>query len=403
MATSLSSLEHEKSSYARVAAPCPYFGTCGGCSVQDLAYVDQLALKQRRLQQAFTSIGCSLVVEVIGLEEPWRYRNKAEFTFSEVDGRLALGYHAARSFWRVVDLDDCLLLPEPAMRAVRDLRALAAETGLPAYHPRTHQGFFRYVLVRSSQATGAVLICLITAPGHAAEVAGLAREIMQRHPALSSVYWGVTARLADVSIPEQLIHLGGATHLEEQIGPFRLQLHPFSFLQPAGAQAHRMYSHLCHALGRQPQAVAWDLYCGLGLVGLYLASHVQRVYGIDVEPQHLELARLNAAANEVHNVEFHAGRVEALLKDRRFWLQQAKPDLVVVDPPRAGLHPSVCASLLAARPRTMAYLSCNAQSLIRDLQLLCSGFPRYHLTHAQAFDMFPQTNHVEILTWLERA
>ena len=157
----------EKAAYARVEAPCPYFGTCGGCTLQDLAYHDQLTLKRERLRSAFAVLGEVPAFDVVGLEEPWRYRNKAELTFGESDGQLVLGYHAARSYWRVVGLEDCLLLPEPAMAAVRDVRALAAEIGLPVYHPRTHQGFFRHLLVRSSHATGRMLLCLITAPGHA--------------------------------------------------------------------------------------------------------------------------------------------------------------------------------------------------------------------------------------------
>jgi 23S rRNA (uracil1939-C5)-methyltransferase len=397
-------LDQDKAAYPKVDAPCPYFGTCGGCSLQDLSYQDQLALKRERLQRAFASLEGVGPVDIIGLEDPWRYRNKAELTFSQVDGQMVLGYHAARSFWRVIDLEDCLLLPEPVTHVLRDVRALAAETGLPAYHPKTHQGFFRHLLVRSSHATGQLLLCLMTTPGSREVVARLAQELMKRHAAIASIYWGVTSRVADVALPEELSLLCGRTYLEDQLGPFRLQLHPLSFLQPTSVQADRMYTRLCRAILIAPgRGVAWDLYCGVGLVSFYLSKHFRTVYGIDVEPCHLELAALNASLNALHNIEFRAGRVETLLRDRRFWLQEARPDVVVVDPPRAGLHPHVISSLLAARPTHIAYLSCNSQSLIRDLQLLLSGFPRYRVCEVQAFDMFPQTDHVEILALLERA
>jgi 23S rRNA (uracil1939-C5)-methyltransferase len=395
-------LARDKVPYAKVEPPCPYFGTCGGCALQDLAYDDQLALKRQRLARALAGVKEAPPCELIGLDDPWRYRNKIELTFSQADGHLTLGYHAARSFWRVINLNDCLLAPAEMAPVLCSVRSLADRTGLPAYHPRTHRGFFRYLVLRHSQATGRLLVCVITTPGHQEAIEALVRELTASHPEIVSVYWGTTARIADVAWPESLMLLHGLPHLEDRVGPFRLEVHPLSFLQPTGVQAHRMYTHVCQALGEQPGGIAWDLYCGVGLAGLYLARSVQRVYGIDLEPRHVELAQRHAELNEIHNVEFRAGRVETLLMDRRFWLQEAKPDVIVVDPPRAGLHPRALTSLLAARPKTLAYLSCNVQSLIRDLQALGAGFPRYHLRELRAFDMFPQTPHVEVLAVLDR-
>lgn len=407
-------LEREKSAYPKVDPPCPYFGTCGGCAIQDLAYADQLRLKQERIRRAFEPLGAVPLSAIVGLEDPWRYRNKAELTFGEVNGSLVLGYHAVRSFWRVVDIDDCLLLPEPVTRVVREVRALAAATGLPAYNPRSHQGFFRYLLIRTSRATGQILVGLITSSGAPAGNAAagvnvrevierLADELLARQPAIASLCWGLTDRLADVAVPETLTFLRGLPTFEDHLGPFRLKLHPLSFLQPSSLQAERVYAALTEAIGHVPDGIAWDLYCGVGLISFYLSRQVRKVYGIDVEPHHLELAALNASRNGLDNIEFRLGRVEALLLDRRFWLQEAKPHVIVVDPPRAGLHPAVCTSLLAARPLRMAYVSCNVQTLVRDLAVLLSGFPRYRLSSVQPFDMFPQTNHVEILALLDRS
>ncbi len=398
-------LVQEKAGYAKVDPPCGYFGTCGGCALQDLAYSDQLVLKQARLTQALAGVeGLVLPIEMVGLEDPWRYRNKAELTFGGSSGALTLGYHAAGSYWKIVDLEDCLLLPEPVTRVLREVRRLATETDLPAYHPKSHQGVFRYLLVRSSHATGKVLLCLMTAshPDVCAMIERMASELMRRHPHIASVYWGRTDKLADIAVPDECVLISGDPYLEEQLGPFRLELHPLSFLQPTNVQADRMYRYLVGALPERPAGVAWDLYCGLGLISFYLAGMFQKVYGIDVESHHLELAQRNASLNGLRNIEFRMGKVEALLMDRRFWLEEARPDVVVVDPPRAGLHPQAIASLLAARPTTIAYCSCNVQSLARDLQLLLTGFPRYHLVEARAFDMFPQTNHVEVLAVLSR-
>ena len=186
------------------------------------------------------------------------------------------------------------------------------------------------------------------------------------------------------------------------MGPIRLKLHPLSFLQPSNLQADRIYAQLVRSVQPAAGGTAWDLYCGVGLVAFHLASRFRKIYGIDVEPRTLELATLNASLNGVTNAEFRIGRVEALLQDRRFWLQEAKPDVVVVDPPRPGLHPGALSAVLSARPRMIAYLSCNPQSLVRDLTALRSGFPRYRLTEVYPFDMFPQTNHLETLVILER-
>lgn len=399
----LSLLVEDKSAYTAVEAPCPYFGTCGGCSLQDISYSDQLALKRQRVLRALAPLGPLLPdIPLIPMENPWRYRNKAELTFGFFQNQLVLGYHRAGSFWEVVDLEDCLLLPESAAQVLREVRVLAQGSGLPAYDPKTHQGFFRYLIIRNSHTTGDVMVCLVTTAGHDHVVEGLATELVSRLPFIQSVYWGINQRVADVAVPEKLILLRGTRYLKDQLGPFKLEIHPLSFLQPNSHQAHRMYEQLCRSIQSAHPRVVWDLYCGIGLVGFYLSRYANQVYGIDVEPHHLEMAKYNAALNGLNNISFQIGKTETLLLDRRFWLQEAKPDVVVVDPPRAGLHPQAISSLLAARPPLLIYLSCNAQSLVRDLQLLLNSFPRYKLSEMIAFDMFPQTPHIELLTVLNR-
>jgi 23S rRNA (uracil1939-C5)-methyltransferase len=396
-------LAKEKDPYARVAAPCPVFGVCGGCALQDLAYEDQLRLKHARVSRALARVDPAVPVpDVVPMAEPWRYRNKAELTFGDDQGRLVLGYHAAGSYWRLVDLDDCLLLPEPLIALLRDVRDLAAASGLPAYHPRAHRGFFRYLLLRHSRATGAILLGLVTASGPREPVEAMAEQVCRRHSAVTGIYWGVTDRLADVAVPEQLTLVAGRPHLEDQIGPFRVALHPLSFLQPSSEQAQRIYEALADGLADAGGGIAWDLYCGTGLIAFYLARHFRTVYAVDVEPHHIALAQANAARNGIANVACRVGRVETLLADRRFWLQEARPDAVAVDPPRAGLHPEALSAVLAGRPRRVAYLSCNLESLARDLGALTGAYPRYRIRSARAFDMFPQTNHVETLVVLAR-
>lgn len=390
------------SSARRIEPRCPYVGRCGGCSLQHLDYPDQLTVKTAPLRQALQTIAPGMSLDVLGAPDPWRYRHKAEITFSAEEGALTLGYHAARSFWRIVDIDDCLLLPEPLNAIMRTVRRLAQEAELPAYHPRTHQGFFRHLLLRRSRATGGIMVCVVTARGPRETVEGMADRLAAQHPEVSSVYWGINAKIADIALPDELVLLRGEPFLTERLGEFSLQVGPFNFLQPNLEQAERLYDTVVEWLAPAPQGAAWDVYCGLGVVGLYLSRRFGRVYGIESEASSVEMARRNAAVNGAANVEFHVGRTEDVLADKRFWLLQAKPEAVVVDPPRAGLHESVISAMLSARPRQLIYISCNPGALLRDLAMLQRGFPRYHLRRAAAVDLFPHTPHLETAVLLER-
>jgi 23S rRNA (uracil1939-C5)-methyltransferase len=301
----------------------------------------------------------------------------------------------------VVDIDDCVLLPEPAAAVLREVRALAVSTGLAAHDNRAHRGFFRYLVLRASRATGQVLVGLITsADGPAEPVERMAEDLMRRRPQVAGVYWGRTDRFADVAVPDVMTHLRGEQDIEERIGRFRVRLQPFTFLQANTAQADRLYTRLAEWMGSGD--TAWDLYSGAGLIGLYLAGAFRRVFGIDNEPTHGASARRNAELNGVTNITTETGGVEQVLMDRRRWFLERAPDAVVVDPPRAGLTPEVVASVVGARPRRIGYVSCNLSSLTRDLRMLTGSFPRYRVTGVEGVDMFPHTEHVETLVRLER-
>ena len=398
-------LVQDKAAFRTIEPPCPYVGSCGGCTLQDLEYADQLTLKHQRLLRTLGALDPSLTLELVPAEDPWRYRNKAELTFSAlapVADSLVLGYHAKRSFWRIVDLDDCLLLPEAVSRLIADVRRLAQHTGQPAYNPRTHQGFFRYLVIRHSRSTEKLMVCLITTQGERSLIDSLSEELVRKHPAIASVYWGIATNVADVAMAEELSLIRGEASLEDRVGPFAIRLHPCNFLQPNSAQAERMYEQVRRWVSASGQGVAWDVYCGIGLMAFYLSSAFKTVYAVDAEERNLELGRVNAQVNGIANVQFQLGRAEDVFLNKRFWLVEAQPDVVVVDPPRSGLHPSVIATLLSARPKQLICLSCNAQTLVRDAQMLMTGFPRYRLRDIVAFDLFPHTPHVEVVALFER-
>ena len=417
-------LERAKHAFRRVEPPCPAFGVCGGCHLQDLTYDDQLALKRAALLEALQPLGVVPAIDLVGLDDPWRYRSKMEFTFGEQDGRLVLGLHQQGSFWRIVDLEDCHLVPRTMSAVLVSARALARDAGLPAYNPRTHVGFFRHLILRQSRATGRVLVCLVTAEGdragHPARggvgeivpgavgaggdravVERWMEQLLARHPEIAGGYWGINRKRADVAIPDELHLVRGAPHVEERLGPFRVLLAPLTFLQPSAVQAERIYEEIRATAQFYRAGLAWDLYCGVGLVSFYLASRATRVLGIEVDERNLEAARAAAAANGITNVEFRAGKVEDLLASSAAGTLP-RPGVIVIDPPRSGVHHHVIRGLAASGASQLFYLSCNAQTLCRDLLLLRQAAPAYRLVAVKAFDMFPQTTHVETLVRLER-
>ena len=404
--TSLDPPVYDRESLPKIQPLCPYVGQCGGCSLQDLAYEHQVALKLGRLRHVVAAMEPLLSVEVVPAPDPWRYRNKAELSFSSsqsaAETRLTLGYHAARSFTKIVDLDDCLLLPEPLMRVARTVRELAERTGLPPYYQRRHEGVLRHLALRASRLTGQVAVCLVTTRCERAIIERLADELASRHPELAGVYWGINEKLADVANPDEVHLIRGEPLLADRVGRFTVSLHPLNFLQPNLAQAERLYDHVQALAGAAPVRVAWDVYCGIGLIAFHIAATAETVYGVDIDPANLELARRNAVANGVANVDFRLGPAEDAFADKRFWLTQARPDLIVVDPPRSGLHGRVIGTLLSARPKRIIYVSCNMHALARDVRELGSGFPRYRLRDVKAFDLFPQTEHLEVVALLER-
>jgi len=392
----------EKQTFDKTTPRCQHFGVCGGCTLQDLPYASQLELKRTLLAKQFAALGYTAAIPVQGLGEPWRYRNKMEFTFGTWDGEVVLGLHERGSFWKIVDVVDCHLVPVVFSDVLAAVRRLVRATGLPAYNPRTHQGFFRYLMLRQSRATGELVACLITTAGEEPAMHSLASQLRDEVPQMVSVYWGVNQKLADVAIPDELQLIAGSACFEEQIGPFRLTLHPFNFLQPNLEQAERIYETIVQLSRPGPAEVAWDLYAGVGLVSLYLAGSAGRVIGMESDAHNVTLARLNAERAGLTQIEYRHGRVEELLRLRNRLTWMGQPSLIVVDPPRSGLHKEVQQGIVAAFPRQLVYLSCNAASQVADLQRILAMAPQYRLAHVLAYDMFPQTSHVETLVVLER-
>jgi 23S rRNA (uracil1939-C5)-methyltransferase len=343
------------------------------------------------------------------------YRNKMEFTFAPrawlpqedfapgqpAAGGCALGLHVRGFFNRVFDLTHCFLESPQTPDIVREVRDFCRASRLPAYNTRTHQGFWRFLVLREGKRTGQTLVHLITTDqGERAAVEALGATLSARFPAITTMVHSVSGKKAQVATGEAGRALWGPGYIEEELGKLRLRVSAHSFLQTNTQAAEALYgavSRLGEFTGRE---TVWDLYCGAGSIALWLAPQVRRVAGFELVAEAVSDAYVNARLNGLDNVRFLAGdlkdSIRQMLKEPQ---GQERPDVVVTDPPRAGMHPQVVQALKELAPRRLIYVSCNPATLARDLALLQDD---YELRTVQPFDLFPHTAHVECVARLEK-
>ena len=386
---------------------CDHFGICGGCRWQYLGYQDQLAYKQYFVEQVLERIGKFRdlpVREIIGCESDRFYRNKLDFSFAatrwltdseiaegtDIDDRRALGFHVRGRFDRVTDIETCHLQPDPSNEIRRAVRDFTLSAGYSYYDPVSHEGYLRSLIVRTS-LSGEVMVIVVFAADEPASREHILEFILEGFPELTSLEYIINETKND-SIGSHLVHnYHGRGYIHEQCGSNRLKIHPKSFYQTNPKQAERLYEVVREFAGLTGTETVYDLYCGIGSIALYLAGEAGRVIGIDNVEEAVENARENAVYNGHENSEFFLGEVREVL-DRDFVATHHAPDLVVLDPPRAGLHPEVVETLQKLRPEHIVYVSCNPATQARDLQLLNSS---YRVGDVQPVDMFPQTYHIE--------
>jgi len=378
----------------RTTPRCPHFGPCGGCLWQHLEYPAQLRAKQAMVEESLRHLGGIdhiAVPPVIGMDDPWHYRNKMEFTFSPAGG---LGLHRRRRWDEVVDLSTCLLPSPRTVDILVDVSAFARRHALPGYDPRRHQGLLRQLVIREGRATGELLVTIITATGQFPQARALADHLAAGHPALRGVLWAVNPARGDATAWQGAQVLYGRPYILERLRGLTFKIGPATFFQTNTLQSERMIDVVREMAGEVQEVV--DLYCGVGTFALALAGQSRRVHGVEVMAASVEAARENALLNGITNVEFHTADV------RRFVHLPGggRPDLVVLDPPRAGAGRRVMTAIGRAAPRRVIYISCNPTTLAPDLRhLLPAG---YRIGAIQPLDLFPHTYHVECVVLLER-
>lgn len=399
----------------RVEAACPHFGTCGGCKWQTMAYAAQLEAKQRQVRDNLERLGnvdCAMMRPICGSENIYYYRNKLEFTFStrawrtnpddEAAPEGALGFHIPQLFDKVLQIDHCALQADPSNSIRLAVADYATHQQLPYYDIRNHTGYLRNLVIRNS-SLGHWMVIVIIAEDDTDRLFPLLDMLHQRFPQITSLQYIINTKLNDSYGDLEVHTYFGDDHIEEQMTtpaghPLHFIVNPKSFYQTNAPQAQRLYSYVSELAELQPTDTLYDLYTGTGTIALFLAAQVAKVVGIEYVEEAIADARRNATLNGFSNTVFYAGDMAKVLT-ADFIASNGRPDVVVTDPPRAGMHEKVVAQLIEAAPRKIVYVSCNPATQARDLKLLST---HYEVRRIQPVDMFPHTQHVENIAELTR-
>jgi 23S rRNA (uracil1939-C5)-methyltransferase len=386
------------SSAERVAPRCPHFGRCGGCTWQHIAYAAQARAKEAVVRESLAhlaGIRDAPVAPIVAAPDPWYYRNKMEFSFHP-EGILGLHH---RGHWdRIVPVETCFLQSPASAALVNTVRLFAQQCRLAPYDPRTHRGFLRSLLIREGRATGQRLVGLVTGEGPFPHAAALVRAVREADPAVTGVVRGVVSGASDGAPIVRTETLDGAGCLEEEVAGLRFRIGLDTFFQTNTPQAGRMVEHVVAAATPADGRLVVDLYCGVGTFALALARAGGRVIGVELSPAAVEAARANGALNGLPSATFVAGDARVMLP--AIVGQHGTPDVVVLDPPRAGAGGRVMRKIGRSGARRVIYVSCNPTTLAPDVrELLAFG---YRLVQVQPFDLFPQTYHVEAIAVVDR-
>ncbi len=392
---------------------CKHFGVCGGCKWQMLPYEKQLAYKQQEAEQNLRRIGKAdlpAITPIAGSEMIRHYRNKLEFTFSnkryllpgELEegvsaGENALGFHAPGIFDKVINIDECWLMDEVNNRIRNTIRSFALEQGYTFYDIRQHTGWLRNIIIRNC-TTGELMvnICL----NHEAEEdrKKLLDHLLQQVPEITTLLYTINPKWNDSIYDLTPEVYAGKGYAIETLEDFRFKISPKSFFQTNTRQAEKLYSITREFAGLTGTEIVYDLYCGTGSIGIFLSKQAKKVIGVEVIEEAIADAKENAALNNIVHAEFYAGDVIKICNDE-FFATHGRPDVIITDPPRAGMHEKLVQKLLDIAAPRIVYVSCNTATQARDLGLLSE---KYRVEKIQPVDMFPHTHHIECVVLLER-
>lgn len=392
----------------RVQPFCQHFGTCGGCKWQMLPYEQQLRYKQQQVEDQLRRIGhveLPVIEPIVGSASDRYYRNKLEFTFStqryrtfeeiaqrdeKFEAEPAMGFHAPGLFDKVVEIYTCYLQPEPTNLLLEVLRKYTREHNLEYYNFKAQYGWLRNVVIRVA-TTGQVLINVVFHHEEEEARVALLEHIWANVPGITSLQYTINGKVNDTIFDQEVICYRGADHITEKLEHFTFKISPKSFFQTNTRQAEALYRITREFAGLTGTEVLYDLYCGTGSIGIFCSANAKKIIGIELVEDAIKDAKENAAINGLSHCAFYAGDVANICTDE-FFAEHGRPDVIITDPPRAGMHEKLIQQILRMRAPKVVYVSCNPATQARDLALLAEA---YRIERLQPVDMFPHTHHIE--------
>ncbi|WP_039054282.1 23S rRNA (uracil(1939)-C(5))-methyltransferase RlmD [Sphingobacterium sp. T2] len=394
-----------KDSPYRIEPFCPHFGVCGGCKWQHMSYEAQLKFKQQYVDNALSRIGkvdTSSMEDILGSEQTTYYRNKLEFTFSnkrwltsqdEVvtpETLNALGFHVPGRFDKILDIKHCYLQQDPSNDLRNSIKEFAVANGISFYDLRQHEGALRNLIIRTS-STGEIMVIVVFAYPEEGQIEQLMDFVAQKFPAITSLLYIVNQKRNDTIFDQEIYVYKGRDYIFEEMEGLKFKVGPKSFYQTNSKQAYELYKIAREFADLKGDELVYDLYTGAGTIANFVAKYAKEVVGVEYVPSAIEDAKINSEINGITNTKFYAGDMKDVLT-AEFVAEHGKPDVVITDPPRAGMHADVVNRILEMEAPKVVYVSCNAATQARDLEMLSA---KYEVARIKPVDMFPQTQHVE--------
>ncbi|WP_438335100.1 23S rRNA (uracil(1939)-C(5))-methyltransferase RlmD [Clostridium cochlearium] len=383
----------------RVKPICDIYTRCGGCQLQHMSYKEQLNFKRQKVKDALLRLGgIDVEVEpVLGIKNPYRYRNKVQLPIGKENEKVSIGFYAPRSH-NIIDLKTCLIQDEKADDIIKILREWIEKFNVPIYNEKEHKGNLRHIMVRTAFKTGEVMVVLVTKDKNLPHKEELINKLIENLQGVVSIIQNINSQKTNVVLGKESIVLWGKDKIIDYIANFKFAITPLSFFQVNPIQTEVLYNKALEYADLKGNEVVFDAYCGTGTISLFLSQKAKKVYGVEIVAEAIESAKLNAKENNVDNVDFIVGESEQVIPE--LIEKGIKADVVVVDPPRKGCEKSLLEAMANMSPEKIVYVSCDPATLARDLCVLEKL--GYKVIRVQTVDMFSNTYHVENVVLLEK-
>ncbi|PMB94601.1 23S rRNA (uracil(1939)-C(5))-methyltransferase RlmD [Staphylococcus sp. UMB0328] len=385
---------------ARVEPPCIYYYKCGGCQLQHMSYQAQLNMKKEQVVNLFhrkAKFTNTVIKDVVGMEDPWRYRNKSQIPVGLSKDQLPImGFYRQRSH-DIIDMDSCLIQDQQHQQVMNDVKQLISDLNISIYNEKTKKGLLRHLVVRTGHYTNQLMIILVTNGKAFKQAESMVDALVRKYPNITSIKQNINDAHSNVIMGRHSMTIYGEEEIEDQLSEITFNISDQSFYQINSHQTEKLYQQALDYAQLTGNEIVLDTYCGIGTIGLYMASNAKHVYGVEVVSSAIKDANRNATINQLENTTFVCGKAEEVIL--KWKAEGIRPDVVMVDPPRKGCDETFLETLLELNPKRIVYISCNPSTQQRDAHILNH---QYDLKEITPVDMFPQTTHIETVALFER-